>query len=340
MNDWLQGVVERVDAHLAQFFETRLSLADETSPRARELVEAVRDLTMRGGKRLRPAALYAGFRAVDGEAPDDATLDASASLELLQSYLLIQDDWMDGDDERRGAPAVHAALSARHGDGHLGASLAILAGDLASGFAWELIAQAPFPHGRLGEALELFGRTHFEVVCGQQLDLVQHPDVALVHHLKTGSYTVRGPLCLGGVLGGASEEQLQALRDFGEPVGLAFQLRDDLLGAFGDRDSTGKPIGNDLRAGKHTSLIAEARGLLEGEQRAALDAVLGRAGASDAEVARASDALLASGARERVEVRLDALLKQASAVLARAPLSPRGVALLSDLLGRIGRRDR
>ncbi|MDD9937801.1 MAG: polyprenyl synthetase family protein [Myxococcales bacterium] len=338
--NWLQDVVRRVDAHIEAFFDQRAEQARSTSPRARELLDAVRDLTMRGGKRLRPAALYAGFRAVDADASDSATLDASAALELLQAYLLIQDDWMDGDEERRGAPSVHAALAARHGDAHLGASLAILAGDVASGFAWELVARAPFPEQRLGEALELFGRTHFEVVCGQQLDLVQHPDVALVHHLKTGSYTVRGPLCLGGILAGASEAQLQALRAYGTPMGVAFQLRDDLLGAFGDRDAVGKPIGNDLRAGKHTSLVAEARELLQGEGRAALDAVLGRAGASDAEVARATEALLASGARERVENRLDQLLDEARAALDASPLTDAGVALLTDLIERIGRRDR
>ncbi|MGD8860033.1 MAG: polyprenyl synthetase family protein [Myxococcales bacterium] len=338
--DWLASVVQRVDLRLTQYFGEQRALALATSPRAPELVEAVADLTMRGGKRLRPAALYAGFLAVDGEGDPADTLDASAALELLQTYLLIQDDWMDRDEERRGGPAVHAALQARHGDGHLGASLAILAADIASGCAWELLAAAPFPPSRLREALALFGRMHFEVVCGQQLDLVQHGDVALVHHLKTGSYTVRGPLSLGALLADGSEAQLQALERFGEPLGVAFQLRDDLLGAFGDARAVGKPIGNDLRAGKHTSLVAEARTLLRGDDRRALDAVLGRAGASDEEVARATDALLRSGARERVEARLSSLLEQAREALQGAPLSERGVGLLSDLLSRLTVRDR
>jgi geranylgeranyl diphosphate synthase type I len=188
---------------------------------------------MRGGKRLRPAALYAGFRAVSADASPDRTLDASAALELLQTYFLIQDDWMDGDEQRRGGPAVHVALAQKRGDVQLGASLAFLAADLASGFAWELLSVAPFPQGRLREALAIFGRTHFEVICGQQLDLLGHDDIALVHQLKTGSYTVRGPLCLGALLAGASAAQLEALERFGAPLGLAFQLRDDLLSAFG-----------------------------------------------------------------------------------------------------------
>ena len=100
---------------------------------------------MRGGKRLRPAALYAGFRAVRATASVERTVELGAALELLQTYLLIQDDWMDGDDERRGGPAVHVAFAREHGDAALGASLAILAADLAAGFAWELAAARAVP---------------------------------------------------------------------------------------------------------------------------------------------------------------------------------------------------
>ncbi|MDH5673087.1 MAG: polyprenyl synthetase family protein [Myxococcales bacterium] len=335
---WLADLVARVDAHLAAFFDARLAQAEATSPEARALVAAVAELTLRGGKRLRPAALYAGYAAVDPSADLARVLEPAAALELLQSYLLIQDDWMDGDERRRGGPSVHAAFAAEHGDAHLGASLAILAGDLASGFAWELIARADFPKARAAEALELFGRTHFEVLCGQQLDLLHHPDVALVHQLKTGSYTVRGPLLLGALLGDASEAQLSALQRFGEPLGLAFQLRDDLLGAFGDGGAVGKPIGNDLRAGKLTALVMEARERMSEAQRSRFEVAFGRADASDAAVQDATDALLASGARERVEARLDGLLASSRLALADAELSARGKEMLEQLLLRIAKR--
>jgi geranylgeranyl diphosphate synthase type I len=332
---WISEVVTRVDARLLAFFATKRDEARRTSPEAPELVEAVAELTMRGGKRLRPAALYAGFRAVSTDASPEQTLDASAALELLQTYFLIQDDWMDGDEQRRGGPAVHVALAQKRGDVQLGASLAFLAADLASGFAWELLSVAPFPQGRLREALAIFGRTHFEVICGQQLDLLGHDDIALVHQLKTGSYTVRGPLCLGALLAGASAAQLEALERFGAPLGLAFQLRDDLLSAFGAQDAVGKPVGNDLRAGKHTALVAEARSTLSDADTAVLDAVLGNSLASPQAVAHATAVLRDSGVRERLEARLMVLLSETRAALESAPLGAEGKTMLNHLADKL-----
>ncbi len=336
----MQRVVERVNARLSVLFAHKRVLAQRTSPEAGELVDAVAELTMRGGKRLRPAALHAGFVAVKPDGDPSCTLEVSAALELLQTYFLIQDDWMDDDEQRRGGPSVHVALGRRRGDPQLGANLAILAGDLACGFAWELVAAAPLPPARLRDALEAFGHMHFEVVCGQQLDLLGHDDVALVHQLKTGSYTVRGPLRLGALLGDASAEQLAALERFGAPVGLAFQLRDDLLGAFGSKVALGKPVGNDLRSGKRTALLEEARALLSAEQTAAIDAVLGNASASEKALARATEALLGSGARERLEQRIAELLEQAREALERGPFGAEGTAMLMGLAEQLAHRTR
>ena len=336
---WLEEVAGRTDRRLQSFFERKLEEARRTSPHAAELVSAVADLTVRGGKRLRPCALFAGYRAVNATGASGVTTDAGAALELLQSYLLIQDDWMDGDDERRGGPSVHAALSQAHGSEHLGASLAMLAGDLASGFAWELFACAPFPVGRQQEALGAFGRMHFEVVCGQQLDLIKSPDVALVHDLKSGSYTVRGPLQLGAILGGGDAAQIQALLAFGGPVGVAFQLRDDLLGTFGDPQRTGKSNGNDLRAGKFTSLIAEARKALDPKGFAPIERVLGHRDASDELVEEARRLLETCGARRVVEGRLAGEIDRARRALAEAPLASEGTEMLEHLLGRLLMRE-
>ena len=337
---WLAGVRERVNARLERFFAAKLREAQRTSDAASELVDAVAELTMRGGKRLRAAGLHAGLCAVASVFEPERSDDAAAAIELLQTYFLIQDDWMDGDVERRGGPAVHVALSTRHGDARLGASLAILAGDVASGFAWELISAAPFPAARLREALATFARMHFEVLCGQQLDLLGHADVGLVHQLKTGSYTVRGPLALGGLLGDASAEQLAALERFGAPLGLAFQLRDDLLSTFGDAGALGKPVGNDLKAGKRTALLAEARKLVVDHSRAALDAVVGNPSASDEQVARACEVLLDSGVRAKLEARLDQLLELANAALRGAGFTDVGTARLQQLAELLARRDR
>ena len=184
---WLRLMKVEVDAHLLDFFEDKKRETTELSPPTLELVDAIEALTMRGGKRLRPAVAAAGYRCVRAGHGADRLLELSAALELLQSYLLIHDDWMDGDEIRRGDPAVHAALQQSHRDEQLGSALGILAGDLASAYAWELFLEAPYPAKSWPRALALFLKTQKEVYCGQQLDLTGDADVARMHALKTTS---------------------------------------------------------------------------------------------------------------------------------------------------------
>ena len=172
IESWMGSIRQHVDCILERFFESKYEEAKQLSPQAIELVTEVRDLTMRGGKRLRPIVTAAAYRAASGVSDLSATFEVGAALELLQTYLLIHDDWMDEDDERRGGPAVHYAFQKKHGHDHLGASLGILAGDLASTFGWELLLEGCFPEGRRDEGLALFVRIQKEVFAGQQLDLM------------------------------------------------------------------------------------------------------------------------------------------------------------------------
>jgi geranylgeranyl diphosphate synthase type I len=255
---WIDHVHRGVGACLKQFFRDKRQNMLELSPSSLKLLNAVEDLTDRGGKRLRPVVLYAGARAVNSD-PDLATLwKAGAALELLQTYLLIHDDWMDQDNERRGGKAVHVHFADATNDTHLGASLAVLAGDLASAYAWELMSSCLANSPAQTKLLALFARIHQEVVMGQHQDLLNEGGIDSIYDLKTGSYTVRGPLLLGGIIGGASETQLAGLQALAKPLGIAFQLRDDLLGTFGDAATLGKPVGNDLRRGKFTAITVEA----------------------------------------------------------------------------------
>ncbi len=336
VESWLAEVKRGVEAQLEAFFAAERARLVDLAPDAAELLDAIAGFTMRGGKRFRPALAFAAYRSVRPEGTFAEVADACAALELLQSYLLIHDDWMDGDDERRGGPAVHALL--RRGRlPHLGDSLAILAGDLASAQSWRLLTRSVSSAER-GAAMEVALRMHEEVIIGQQLDLIGSADVSRMHQLKTGSYTVRGPLALGAVLGGASAAQREALDRFGEPIGEAFQMRDDLLGAFGDPRETGKPAGNDLRAGKHNAVIRAAEERCSEVELAPVRAVLGRADASAAEVRAALEVIERSGARADVEARLGALLERALAELDRAPLAEPGRTMLRELSERLAVR--
>ena len=168
IESWMGDIRRHVDRILEGFFESKCEEATRLSPQAIELVTEVRKLTMRGGKRLRPIVTAAAYRAASGATDLTPTFEVGAALELLQTYLLIHDDWMDEDNERRGGPAVHYAFQEKHGDRHLGASLGILAGDLASTFGWELLLSANFPEARRDEGLALFVRIQKEVFAGQQ----------------------------------------------------------------------------------------------------------------------------------------------------------------------------
>jgi geranylgeranyl diphosphate synthase type I len=256
------------------------------------------------------------------------------SLELLQSYLLIHDDWMDGDEVRRGGAAVHASLQRIHHDRHLAAALAILAGDLASAYAWELFMRAPYPVQSWSTAASLFLRTQKEVYCGQHLDLIGDADVARMQGLKTTSYTVRGPMLLGSLLGQPSHQQAEALNEWATPIGEAFQIRDDLLGALGSPDATGKP-GLDLPHGKLSSVLAELRQSTDRDARAPVEHIVGRSEVSDRELSRARDLLHDLGIVHRLEQRIKALRKQADAVLADAPFSPQGRSMLARLADKL-----
>jgi geranylgeranyl diphosphate synthase type I len=333
LDSWMADIRRHIDALLDDFFDAKAEEAEALSPRAMELVTEVRDLTMRGGKRLRPIVTAAAYRAAHGPGPVDATFEVGASLELMQAYLLIHDDWMDEDDERRGGPAVHYAFQRRHRSKHLGASLGILAGDLACTFSWELFLRGRFPHGRSNEGNELFVRIQKEVFAGQQLDLMADEDVERMHDLKTGSYTTRGPAELGGLLANADERTLRSLIEWSSPLGVAFQLRDDLLSTFESAQETGKP-GDDLRHGKHNAVIAAFRRCKPNrEAQAAIDAVWGKPDAAD-EAVSAATAVLAE-AKADVEARLSVLAGEATRALLAGPFDDEAKQMLEEVTRRL-----
>jgi len=265
----LRARVQRVVDEVLAYESGVLS---RVSPDLDPLMQALGAL-LSGGKRLRPAFAYWGWRGAGGDRVDDeAALRAAASLEFLQACALIHDDVMDGSDTRRGLPAAHRRFAGVHREaGWLGShetfgiGAAILLGDLCLSWADEVLLTADFSPEALRRAKTVYDEMRTELMAGQYLDLLEQArgggsvDRALtVVRYKSAKYTIERPLHLGAALAGATPEVFDAYSGYGLPLGEAFQLRDDVLGVFGDPAETGKPAGDDLREGKRTVLIAIA----------------------------------------------------------------------------------
>ncbi len=288
---------ERLDRELTDLLAWARSDVREASegPSGALLLDGIEALTMRGGKRLRPYLAWHAAACVEGDTP--GLLEACAALELLQSYLLIHDDIMDGDDIRRGGPTVHVLLAeGGSADAEQGRMLAILAGDLACTLARRGMERAELDASRKVRALDELARMEWEVIQGQVMDLLGSPDVRTMHDLKTGSYTTRGPVRFGAALAGATDAQVEALVAYANPLGLAFQLRDDLLDMTGDPARTGKAVGIDLREGRVSAVIDEALRRADPDQRRIIEAAWGHETMDDTQLRAALDAIDGCGA--------------------------------------------
>jgi geranylgeranyl diphosphate synthase type I len=334
----LSSVQPEIERRLAGFLDARVSATRVYGPEVQALAREVRRLTLLGGKRLRPALVVAGLRTVAPSAALGPAFDAGTALELLHTYFLIHDDWMDGDRVRRGGPSVHVALAERFASEHKGNASAILAGDYAVALACDALARVQTRPERLRDVFAAFAEMQLGAVAGQQLDMVgEGRDVELGYALKTGSYTVEGPLKLGALLGGAKPAALGALSRFARPAGVAFQLRDDLLSLFGDPAQTGKPLASDLMSGKRTLLLRLALRRGKAAELAVIRKVLGNPRAKTPALRAALRAMQATGAPELVEQRIAQLSEQALAELKRG-VSPAGRALLTGATAALAQR--
>lgn len=308
------------------------------------VADAIESLVLGGGKRLRPAFAYWGYRGAGG-ADSDPVVATLAALELVQASALIHDDVMDRSDTRRGEPAVHRRFAQRHhaagwrGDPEaFGGAAAILLGDLCLVWSDELLHGAGLDPATLARARPVFDLMRTEVTVGQYLDVhtqasgeVSTARATKVARYKSAKYTVERPLLFGAALAGAPDEVTAAYSGYGLPLGEAFQLRDDILGVFGDPRRTGKPAGDDLREGKRTYLVAEALTTAGPDAAAELADRLGDRDLDDAGVRRLRAIITDSGALRRTEQRITELTRTALDALAGVPLQEQARTVLVDL---------
>lgn len=338
VDDPVQALRPRLQDVLDRFLDDQRAVLTGIHPELGALVDAAADF-LRGGKRLRPAFCYWGWRGA-GRPDDDAVVAVGAALELFQATALVHDDLIDGSDTRRGMPSVHRRFAARHADerwsgdpDRFGAAAAVLLGDLLLGWSDELFNESGLDDAALRRSRPVFDQMRAQVGAGQYLDVVaqatgaSRPDrlaelARTVVSYKAARYSVERPLVLGGSAAGAGPELLAAYSRYGLALGEAFQLRDDVLGVFGDPASTGKPAGDDLREGKRTLLIAYT---LERADPAAVETVnrlLGDRALDSAGVDTLRQIIVDTGALHAVETQVAGLVEASRRALVDAALTP------------------
>jgi geranylgeranyl diphosphate synthase, type I len=343
----LDRLRESVSAALSAFLDRQRETLAAMDPSLGPVVDEVCAVA-EGGKRLRPAFAYWGWRGARNQATAEdeaAVLTAVAALEFVHASALVHDDVMDGAHTRRGRPATHVGFASRHtvadlsGDRELfGTGAAILIGDLALVWSDELLRRSGLSAAALTRARAVWDTMRTEVTAGQYLDLLRAAgglpgaDGALtVARYKSAGYTVQRPLQLGAAIAGAGPEVTEAYTAIGLPLGEAFQLRDDVLGVFGDPLVTGKSADDDLREGKQTLLIALAEQAADEAGRGLLDRSLGNADAGPEEIEALRALLESTGARARVEERITERTALARSAIAAAPLADDARAALDAL---------
>lgn len=344
-----EAYVAAVAAELHAFLDEKQEMMKQISPATLVLVDSIKTLVA-GGKRMRALLCYWGWRGAGGAPDAAAVIQAGAALELFQAAALIHDDIIDRSDTRRGRPSVHRQFSTLHTDSgwsldaeRFGQAAGILTGDLCLSLSEEMFARIGTAAGSRARAV--FNLMRAEVMAGQYLDILEEASGPAKPHetaverasaiilYKSAKYSSEHPVVLGGALAGADESLLAGFSDFALPLGQAFQLRDDVLGVFGDPVKTGKPAGDDLREGKRTVLVGMTIDAAAAADREFVDGNLGRQDLSENEVARMRTIMVESGALASTEALITELGEAAFGALARLPIDPEVASALS-VLGR------
>lgn len=288
----LKKYKKRLDPFLEEYFLVKSEQAKKIDPLAAQTVEVIRNFVMSGGKRIRPALVYYGYLAAGGK-DNKEIIKASMAIELAHSFLLIHDDIIDRDETRHGIETVHKTFKkwgrklklSENEAAHFGNSMAITVGDYAHTMANEILYDIDFESEIILAALKKIQAIVIRTIPGEMIDILMgargtatEKEIMRMHEGKTARYTFEGPLHLGCVLAGKKPEEkmLQAFSAYSLPVGQAFQIRDDILGVFGDEKKLGKAVGADIIEGKQTLLVLKALEKSDKKQRAEIKRLLGK----------------------------------------------------------------
>ena len=343
----MAAIAARVETRLREFLAPEQARWAAFDAELAEPMGEIGRLVLVGGKRLRPAFCHWGFVGAGGDPADPMVANAGAAFELMHAFALFHDDVMDDAASRRGNPTTHTVFAQHHRDGkwagearRFGEGVAILVGDLAFVYSDQMMA------GAGPAAWAIWNELRIELNVGQVLDILgsvrnersRHKAEQICRY-KSGKYTIERPLHLGAVMAAPDRaaELLPALSAYGLPLGDAFQMRDDVMGAFGDAAVTGKPVGGDLREGKPTPLMARAVEAATTAQAEVL-ALVGRTDLDDADVARVQQAIVDTGALADLEATISRLTAEAVAAIEQAPITAEACSELIALAAYVSQR--
>ncbi|MEA1926114.1 MAG: polyprenyl synthetase family protein [Patescibacteria group bacterium] len=288
---------KRLHPYLECFFNEKLEQAKEINAISEEAVAMIRDFTMAGGKRIRPAVMYYGYLAAGGT-EREKMIKTSMSIELAHNFLLIHDDIIDNDELRHGIKTIHEQykemaqkMFPKTDPVHFGNSMAIVTGDMTASMSNEIMFTADFPAEYIVKALNKLQQVVYATIPGEMVDVMleargraTEEEIMNMYEAKTACYTFEGPLHLGAILAKANDGILKKFTDYSIPLGIAFQIRDDSLGIFGQQEKLGKPVGSDIIEGKQTILIVKALEMGDKEQRKTILRLLGKEDISESEI--------------------------------------------------------
>ncbi|MFA5926455.1 MAG: polyprenyl synthetase family protein [Parcubacteria group bacterium] len=343
---------ESVDGELARFFAKKLSEMQKFGPSGKNALKSIRDLTLAGGKRVRAAFMFWGYLGAGGSEIEKIT-EASMSIELTNIFLLIHDDIIDRDDFRHGVTTIHKKYEKlarrfykKTDPCHFGNSMAMVIGDMAAALGNEIIFNSCFKPEIVIRALDKLQDIVTTTVSGEIFDVMleakgkaSEREVLEVFENKTAKYTVEGPLHLGAMLAGADEKILKAYSEYAVPVGIAFQIQDDILGAFGNEKKLGKPVCSDLREGKQTLLVIKALEKGNGQKRKLIKNLLGKKDVTNQEVEMFRDAVRETGSLEYSQNLAKTLVKKGKKALEKAEIKEETKEFLTGIADYIVNRE-
>ncbi len=345
----LEHYKEKIEFRLKTFLDEKISEAEKISDSSGEIMQYIKDFNLRGGKRIRSILIIMAYKSLGGK-NENTIIDIAVSAELMQSFLLIHDDIIDDDDLRRGGPTFHRIYAEKYkgcdNPKNFGESMAIIAGDLLASFGNEIISKSAFDEEKKLKLLQKFNKIVKLTGYGEIIDIlsglktnVTEQDILKMHRLKTAIYTIEGPLHMGAIAAGASDEQLKTLTNYAIPLGQAFQIKDDILGMFGSEVKLGKPADSDIKEGKKTLLIIKAIENSSDENKKFIRHCLGKKEITSEGLSKLREILKKSGALDYSKELSEKLVNKAKDAIKNSDFEKQGKDFLLEIADYIIKRD-